>query len=42
MAAGRSAAGESKNGKAVEAIEMFATIGINNTMTEINKLDIAL
>ena len=28
--------------KAVEAIELFATTGINNTMTEINKLEIAL
>jgi len=28
--------------KSVEVIEKFATIGINNTMTEINKLDIAL
>jgi PTH1 family peptidyl-tRNA hydrolase len=28
--------------KAVEAIEKFATTGINNTMTEINKLEIAL
>jgi PTH1 family peptidyl-tRNA hydrolase len=33
---------KAKTEKAVEAIEMFATIGINNTMTEINKLDIAL
>ena len=28
--------------KAAEAIELFATTGINNTMTEINKLEIAL
>lgn len=28
--------------KSVEVIEKFATIGINNTMTEINKLEIAL
>jgi PTH1 family peptidyl-tRNA hydrolase len=28
--------------KSVEAIEKFAATGINNTMTEINKLDIAL
>lgn len=28
--------------KSVEAIEKFATIGINNAMTEINKLEIAL
>lgn len=28
--------------KAVEAIEKFATIGISHTMTEINKLEIAL
>jgi PTH1 family peptidyl-tRNA hydrolase len=33
---------KAKVDKAVESIEMFATIGINNTMTEINKLDIAL
>ena len=28
--------------KSVEAIEKFATIGLNNTMTEINKLDLTL
>jgi peptidyl-tRNA hydrolase, PTH1 family len=28
--------------KGVEAIESFATVGINNTMTELNKLEIAL
>jgi PTH1 family peptidyl-tRNA hydrolase len=33
---------KAKVAKAVEAIEMFAAIGINNTMTEINKLDIVL
>jgi peptidyl-tRNA hydrolase, PTH1 family len=33
---------QAKIEKAVEAIEKFATIGINNTMTEINKLEIAL
>jgi len=33
---------KAKIDKAVEAIELFATAGINNTMTEINKLEIAL
>jgi PTH1 family peptidyl-tRNA hydrolase len=33
---------KAKMEKAVEAIEKFATTGINNTMTEINKLEIAL
>lgn len=33
---------QSKIEKSVEAIEKFATIGIGNTMTEINKLEIAL
>lgn len=33
---------QAKLEKSVEAIEKFATIGINNTMTEINKLEIAL
>lgn len=33
---------QAKIEKSVEAIEKFATIGIGNAMTEINKLDIAL
>jgi PTH1 family peptidyl-tRNA hydrolase len=33
---------QAKIQKSVEAIEKFSTVGINNTMTEINKLEIAL